>query len=159
MSGYATSTRDYLRRERARRRIIWKKAVQMAQVCKLPLASDHLFYRTPPLQTTRRERRSRTPHRVPRCQAIIAQSRRNANHATPATIDLVISTLRVRALHKATGAPLIPATQLRRYCTRRILIPSQARRSAVNRISTRRAQSATTACTCARRSPHSIRRY
>ena len=35
-----TSTRDYLRREHARRSITWQEAVQMAQACKLPRASD-----------------------------------------------------------------------------------------------------------------------
>ena len=35
-----TSTRDYLRRERARRSITWQKAVQLGQACKLPRASD-----------------------------------------------------------------------------------------------------------------------
>ena len=34
------STRDYLRRERARRSINWREAVQMAQACELPRASD-----------------------------------------------------------------------------------------------------------------------
>ena len=34
-----TSTREYLRRKRASRRITWQEAVQMAQACKLPRAS------------------------------------------------------------------------------------------------------------------------
>ena len=41
MSGLRdASTRDYLRRESARRSITWQEAVQMVQACKLPHASD-----------------------------------------------------------------------------------------------------------------------
>ena len=43
------STRDYLRRERARRRINWQEAVQMAQACELPRCSEHSSSSAPPL--------------------------------------------------------------------------------------------------------------
>ena len=35
------STRDYLRRERARRRITWQEAVQMAQACEVPRVAEY----------------------------------------------------------------------------------------------------------------------
>ena len=38
------SSRDYLRRERARRRIKWQEAIQMAQACEFPRATE---YQTP----------------------------------------------------------------------------------------------------------------
>ena len=88
---------------------------------------------TPPSQVTRRTRRSRSPHRAPRRRAILAQSRRHSQLATPATHDVVISTFRVCALHRATGVPPIPPTRPRHKRLRKILIFGQAGRTAQTR--------------------------
>ena len=111
-----TSTRDYQRRKRARRSITCRKRSKW-----LKPASSHALRTglllTPPSRVTRRTRRSRTPHRAPRRRATIAQSRRHAQLATPATHEVVMSTLRARTLHGATGAPPIWATPPRRQST------------------------------------------
>ena len=100
---------------------------------------------TPPSLATRRTRRSRTPHKAPRRLAIIAQSRRHAQLATPATHDVVISTLRVPALHRATGAQTTPATQSRRLlCTCGNSTQSQVRHTTNSLINTRHSCSART---------------
>ena len=82
---------------------------------------------------TRRARRWRTPHRAPRRQATIAQSRSHAQLATPATHDVVISTPPVRALNRAIGAPPIPATLSTRRPTCETWIPSRVRQGARRR--------------------------
>ena len=76
-----TSTRDYLRREREHRSISCQEAVQMAQACELPAPQNDVFF-SPQSRVTRRTRRSQTPHRAPRRQATIAQSRRHAHLGT-----------------------------------------------------------------------------
>ena len=89
---------------------------------------------TPPSRVTHRARRSRSTHKAPRRRAIIAQSRR---HVHPATHDVVTST-KVRALNRVTGAPPIPVTPLRRQSACKSSIQLQVRPTAPHRISTRR---------------------
>ena len=67
---------------------------------------------TPPSRLTRRMRRLRTLHRAPRCRAIIALSRRQAQLATPKT-HVFISTLQFHALYRATGDPPIYTARAR----------------------------------------------
>ena len=108
---------------------------------------------TPLSQVKPRTRHLRTLHKAPRRRAIIARSRRHAQLATPATVDVVINTLRIRALQRVTNALQIPITLPRRKRQRRNLPLKQARHTALYRISTlrtRRTRLATPTCTLVR---------
>ena len=154
-----TSPRDYLWREPARCRINWKDAVQMAQTCKQPRASDCIFVHAAIASDT-------SSATFVHIAESITTSSNNRAITTPCATGNAGNIRRrhvfcsSRAFHKATGVLLILTTPHSRKRLRENLTLRQACHTALPQISTRltrRTWLATLTCTLVRRVIYSRR--
>ena len=150
------ATRDYLRCERVRRRINWQEAIQRAIACMLPHASDRSSSYAAIASDTSGAKFANSP------QSRTKSSNNCANTTPVATGNFdnpdVVTSSKVRALHRVTGASPISATLPRRKYLGENSALGQARHTQPYQISarrTRRTPGATPTCTLVRRVLHS----